>query len=634
MKPAELLIRALALGVCVAGAAIAASVLRTPELAASPWAAFLWAGPILMLYAVLGLGLAAGLVLLALGARAAGLDPRRVTAPRVLWVLVLTALALTLFNQALRSGSALEPWKELGRAAVLLPGLLLLGTRVVGRPRPAHPRTLRLERGLALLLVPGGLALALYVTRELPPVLRARPGDVLALAPRFEPEPAPLRTAARAHTRSRVILLGIDGADWDDIGRGVAEGRLPHFRRLLAQGVTAPLATLVPTYSPRIWTTLVTGVPPEAHGVTDFYLTQLPRLGVEDLGLPRGFPLLRELFEAAGELRRVPATSSLRRRKAIWNLADEVGLRSAVLGLWATWPPEPLEHGFVVSDHASAARRHEWTDRAKTSRPDLGTTTHPPELEARLARFQRASDTVTRQELATFLPVDDALWREFQALRAFSKGVPLSAFRSTFLNDAFYLDAALHLWREEALDLMVVYARALDELSHFFYEAGVPEAEALGWTPGEVARYGDVVERAYTWMDARLAPFLEAAERDPSTLLVVVSDHGWEKEPDGGYDHNHAPPGILALYGAGVCRRDCPGLEDADVYDVAPTLLARLGLPLSRELPGRPLVEAFQEPRPRLAVPRYGEALGSRRAVASELDPALNQMLEALGYVR
>jgi hypothetical protein len=256
---------------------------------------------------------------------------------------------------------------------------------------------------------------------------------------------------------------------------------------------------------------------------------------------------------------------------------------------------------------------------------------------------------VSREELAEFFTVSDAVWRRFEAARHFSKGQKLSAFRSTHLNDAFYLSAARELWDEEKPDLMVVYAKAIDELSHFFYEAGVPEAAALGWSAGEIARFGGTVDRAYAWMDRRIAPLLEVVESDGQTLLVVVSDHGWAREADGGYNHNEGPPGILILYGAGVCRPAasgepqpggdrrgdgpaCAPLRDPSIYDIAPTILERLHLPLSDELRGRPLVEAFEDSRETFRVGRYGGPLHTVRAVPSAIDPQLEESLRALGY--
>jgi hypothetical protein len=503
--------------------------------------------------------------------------------------------------------------------------------------RPARgSRLVRgLEAALATTLVPALLGALLYAGRA-PSAAdpQQTPGGVLALAPRFVPEPAAALAGVHRPGRPRVLLIGIDGASWDRIVRGLAAGRLPTFARLLRAGVSAPLRSIEPTYSPRIWTSMVTGVPPEQHGIEDFYLTQLPRLGIEDLHLRRSLGPMRIALDALGELRFVPVTSSLRRSKALWNLADEAGLRSAVIGLWATWPPERLRSGIVVSDHASVARQREWSDRHKTSEDDPGTTTWPPELARELAPLQRAPDSVDRDELARFVEVDDATWREFESIDAFSKGVPLSAFRSSNLNDEFYAAAALYLWRSRQPDLMIVYLRAVDELSHFFYSAGVPEAAALGWSERDRARFGGVVDRTYAWTDAAIAPLVDDALRSGDTLVAVVSDHGWEKEASGRYDHNHAPPGILLLAGADVCRTDCRPLDAPSIYDVAPTLLERLGLPLSDALVGRPLDEAFDRPRRVVRVAAYGRPESAAHVVASGADPALREKLEALGYLR
>ena len=180
---------------------------------------------------------------------------------------------------------------------------------------------------------------------------------------------------------------------------------------------------------------------------------------------------------------------------------------------------------------------------------------------------------------------------------------------------------------------MAVYAKAIDELSHFFYEAGVPEAEELGHSSLEIERYRDVMDRTYEWTDRQIAPLVDAVDRDGNTLLVLVSDHGWEKEADGNYNHSYAPPGILVLYGAGVCSRVCPALADARVYDIAPTILVQLGLPISDEMVGRPLSEAFREEHKVLRVARYGDPLMEARAIPSEIDAALTEKLKALGYM-
>jgi hypothetical protein len=636
---ARVLTRAAAIGVALGVLGAAAIAARSPELLARPGAILLLAGPVVAVY--LGLAGAVTLVLAgldALLARRSG-RPGALVSGMLLWTLAAVGIALGAINDAARLSHVVEPWKPVLRGLLLVLAVAALLRALSRRARGGPVRVAGFERALAWLALPALVLAALFVIRGSAPAARTTgsaaavsSAEILALAPRFAAEPAGSLGGVRVPASPRVMLIGLDGADWSRIDRGIAEGRLPTFRRLVEGGRRASLATLYPTYSPSIWNSVATGAAPREHGIEDFYLTQIPRLDLERVRIPRSMDAVEDSLDALGALRRVPVTSSLRRRKAVWNLADEAGLRSVVIGWWASWPPEALKHGIVVSDHASLARRHEWLDRGKTSMLTSGDTTWPPALEADLAALQRDPAGVTREELAGFLPVDDALWAEFESVRVFSKRVKLSAFRSSHLNDAFHFAAARLLWERERPDLLLVYGRAIDELSHFFLEAGVPEAAEIGVPAEEIERYAGVVDRAYEWTDREIALLVEAVDRD-GALLLVVSDHGWEKERDGGWNHSFAPPGILIAYGAGVCRSGCPPFAEPSVLDLAPTLLERLGLPVSRELPGQPLVEAFVEARPLGEVARYGPALSEARGVVSEADPQLQEKLEALGYV-
>ena len=42
----------------------------------------------------------------------------------------------------------------------------------------------------------------------------------------------------------RVVIFGIDGADWQVIEPLVARGRLPHFKRLIEEGATGTLQSM------------------------------------------------------------------------------------------------------------------------------------------------------------------------------------------------------------------------------------------------------------------------------------------------------------------------------------------------------------------------------------------------------
>ena len=122
-----------------------------------------------------------------------------------------------------------------------------------------------------------------------------------------------------------VVLIGIDGGEWQVIRELWSRGELPALRRIAAEGVSASLDTDY-AISPAIWTTIATGRPPRVHGITDFVAPS-----------PKGD---------------VPVSSTLRRVPALWNMAATAGRRVAVVSWWASWPAEPIAGGVVVSDRA------------------------------------------------------------------------------------------------------------------------------------------------------------------------------------------------------------------------------------------------------------------------------------------
>ena len=92
-------------------------------------------------------------------------------------------------------------------------------------------------------------------------------GGVSLLVPAVVRPGSPLQAAEGR----RVVLLGMDGAVWSVIDDMRERGDLPNIDRLIARGVRAKLRSLEPTLSNRVWTSAITGVVPDRHGITDFF---------------------------------------------------------------------------------------------------------------------------------------------------------------------------------------------------------------------------------------------------------------------------------------------------------------------------------------------------------------------------
>lgn len=122
----------------------------------------------------------------------------------------------------------------------------------------------------------------------------------------------------------RVLIIGWDGAPFDLLKPWADKGELPHLSALLARGCGGTLESVMPIVSPAAWTSILTGVRPEVHGVFGFVhpeeRTHRPKL-----------------------------TSALdRRTSALWEILSEAGIESAFLWVPTTYPPEPLR-GIMVS---------------------------------------------------------------------------------------------------------------------------------------------------------------------------------------------------------------------------------------------------------------------------------------------
>jgi predicted AlkP superfamily phosphohydrolase/phosphomutase len=146
-------------------------------------------------------------------------------------------------------------------------------------------------------------------------------------------------------SRPKLVVLGFDGLDPDLVDRWIKERQLPNMARLAASGVVRPLATTHSPESPTAWASFATGVNPGKHNIYDFLVrdtaTYLP-----DLGMVRRDPP-KFLFDY---IPLAPANvHSLRGGTSFWVTAGRAGIRSDVLTVPITYPPEDVPAGKLLS---------------------------------------------------------------------------------------------------------------------------------------------------------------------------------------------------------------------------------------------------------------------------------------------
>jgi predicted AlkP superfamily phosphohydrolase/phosphomutase len=99
--------------------------------------------------------------------------------------------------------------------------------------------------------------------------------------------------------RCRLLIIGIDCADYYRVRQWVAEGWLPRLGQLAGQGQLVRCESTRPALTAPAWTTAITGCNPGKHGLFDFQDLRYPRRRAW-WRMPRGCPTLFSHLSAAG----------------------------------------------------------------------------------------------------------------------------------------------------------------------------------------------------------------------------------------------------------------------------------------------------------------------------------------------
>ena len=143
----------------------------------------------------------------------------------------------------------------------------------------------------------------------------------------------------------KLVILGFDGMDPHLLQQWMDEGKLPNIAKLAKQGGFYPLQTTHSPESPTAWASFATGVNAGKHNIYDFLVrdtaTYLPDLGMVTRTPPK---FLFNYFPIAK-----PKVQSIRGGTSFWVTAGKDGVRSDVLTVPVTFPPEDVDNGRLLS---------------------------------------------------------------------------------------------------------------------------------------------------------------------------------------------------------------------------------------------------------------------------------------------
>lgn len=397
-----------------------------------------------------------------------------------------------------------------------------------------------------------------------------------------------LRRGARG-VAGRVAIFAIDGADWELLTELSHDGRLPNLQALSKAGTTGSIQTIQPMVSPLVWTSVATGLPPDRHGVIDFFANQRP----------------------------VDATA--RRAPALWDIAEAFGRLAVVANWWAAWPP--ATDGAVTFD---------------TPVQMMPGAIWPRDAAPRLRSQLVPAESLQHAQVGRFLNITP---KEFdEAIASGNPNDPVIVFRDLLAKTWSDHRAAVQLYQQQQPQLMMMSYEGTDAVNHLFAPYHPPYREGI--SQENFRKYWPTVANYYSEVDRLLGEWMKVLSDDTTVIIVSAYGFRWDKlrprtQPIGRSAlSDHRNPGVFIAYGNHVMPSG--GYHTLSLYDIAPTVLAVLGLPKSMEMPGGLTPWLFRDVAPvtSVRVVSYSEFFAGRPIGAGSVDPKrYTERLQAIGHL-
>lgn len=276
-----------------------------------------------------------------------------------------------------------------------------------------------------------------------------------------------MKYAKEVNLMGRVLVIGLDGATFDLITPWVESGELPNMGKLMGEGATGNLKSVVPPMSPPAWNSFMTGNNPGKHGIFDF----------------------TERKDKSYETRFINATS--RKSPAIWQYLSEAGKRVAVLSVPITYPPEKVNgvmlSGFDAPGVAGAI------DKSAAYPPELC-----EEINSKVGEYPMGANIYASTDPEEIMNA---------SVKAIEKKTA----------------AALYLYKREPWDLFIFVLGETDAASHRLWRFCDPRSPLKNGDDSH-RKMDKALLTVYKKADESIGKFLQIVPRD--TTVMIMSDHG------------------------------------------------------------------------------------------------------------
>ncbi len=150
-------------------------------------------------------------------------------------------------------------------------------------------------------------------------------------------------TSGKRATKTKILVLGIDGVDPGLLHTWMKAGKLPAFQRLISQGDFRLLRTSIPPQTPVAWANFISGMDPGGHGIFDFMHrdpeTYIPIFSASSASPPKTTLKIGDIVLPlrGGEVK------NLIQGKTFWQVLDEYDIPATVFKMPSNYPPVPTK---------------------------------------------------------------------------------------------------------------------------------------------------------------------------------------------------------------------------------------------------------------------------------------------------
>jgi len=369
-------------------------------------------------------------------------------------------------------------------------------------------------------------------------------------------------------TRPRVVVVGVNGMEWDILRPLLLKGDLPNLKKVIENGAHGKLRTVSAPNCPRVYSTIFTSTKPEEHGVTGFIVGG------------------------------VTANTNMLKEEPIWSVLSKKDVTVGMANVPATFPVMPV-NGYMISGMLTRGKNCEdgVLCAPKLSEVMGGDAVYPKTMEAEL--LKNVGDFYIDCERMP--AAQDLKGHESEVISQWLQKVQLIRDQQNKLFD--------YLLTKHPTDFTMLVQSCEDRTGHWLYPISPFN---VGYNASINSVRLDAFPSQYVAFDKVLGTILSHV--DENTYLFIVSDHGIkplrefeEKDPHAHMDHEKTTPviakhdfadgddvpGSFIAMGPGIKHEMRLMGFEASVYDIAPTILHIYGIEQPKQMRGRVLTEIF-----------------------------------------